>query len=122
MGSRPKRFLNRGGNWNNGANAGVFNSNFNYARSNSNHNVGFRSALRLRQLTGHRLKGHGTERSLKGVCFPPAAEVPKGKDSIAVEAGTSHTAFEAGGDANGKRKACRGVRHENTLRRLRKNV
>ncbi|RGE05699.1 hypothetical protein DW826_12365 [Clostridium sp. AM34-11AC] len=34
-----------GGNWNNGANAGVFNLNLNNARSNSNSNIGFRSAL-----------------------------------------------------------------------------
>ncbi len=33
-----------GGNWNNGANAGVFALNYN-ARSNSNWNLGFRSAL-----------------------------------------------------------------------------
>lgn len=35
----------RGGNWNNGANAGVFYLNGNNSRSNSNTNVGFRSAL-----------------------------------------------------------------------------
>nr|DAP06909.1 MAG TPA: TREPONEMA DENTICOLA VARIABLE PROTEIN 1 FUNCTION, PERIODONTAL DISEASE [Caudoviricetes sp.] len=35
----------RGGNWNNGANAGVFYTNLNNPRSNSNNNVGFRSAL-----------------------------------------------------------------------------
>ena len=34
-----------GGNWNNGANAGVFNVNLNNPRSNSNSNIGFRSAL-----------------------------------------------------------------------------
>ena len=42
-----RRLPIRGGNWNNGANAGVFNSNFNNARSNSNSNIGFRSALLL---------------------------------------------------------------------------
>lgn len=34
-----------GGNWNNGANAGVFNVNLNNPRSNANSNIGFRSAL-----------------------------------------------------------------------------
>lgn len=33
-----------GGNWNNGAHAGVFYANGNNARSNSNWNVGFRAA------------------------------------------------------------------------------
>lgn len=33
-----------GGNWNNGAKAGIFALNYN-ARSNSNWNIGFRSAL-----------------------------------------------------------------------------
>lgn len=36
---------NCGGNWNNGANAGVFYVNLNNHRSNSNSNIGFRSAL-----------------------------------------------------------------------------
>jgi len=35
----------RGGNWNNGSNAGVFNLNLNNPRSNVNTNIGFRSAL-----------------------------------------------------------------------------
>ncbi len=34
----------RGGNWNNGANAGVFYFNGNNSRANVNWNVGFRSA------------------------------------------------------------------------------
>lgn len=37
----------RGGNWNNGGNAGVFNSNLNNGRGNSNSNIGGRSAFRL---------------------------------------------------------------------------
>ena len=36
---------NCGGNWNNGANAGVFYVNLNNPRSNVNANLGFRSAL-----------------------------------------------------------------------------
>ena len=39
----------RGGNWNNGSNAGVFALNLNNLRSNSNNNVGFRAALLLCQ-------------------------------------------------------------------------
>jgi hypothetical protein len=34
----------RGGNWNNGANAGVFALNLNNPRSNANANIGFRAA------------------------------------------------------------------------------
>ena len=37
----------RGGNWNNGANAGVFYLNGNNSRSNVNTNIGFRAALAL---------------------------------------------------------------------------
>ena len=37
----------RGGNWNNGANAGVFYLNGNNSRTNSNTNIGFRVALAL---------------------------------------------------------------------------
>lgn len=37
----------RGGNWNNGTNAGVFYLNGNNSRSNVNTNIGFRSALAL---------------------------------------------------------------------------
>ena len=46
VGYRLPRCLNRGGNWNNGADAGVFNSNLNNPRSNSNTNIGGRSASR----------------------------------------------------------------------------
>jgi hypothetical protein len=37
----------RGGNWNNGANAGLAALNLNNRRVNSNNNVGFRPALSL---------------------------------------------------------------------------
>lgn len=50
-----------GGNWNNGANAGVFNLNLNNARSNSNSNIGFRSALSLNQKTCIRPINQGIE-------------------------------------------------------------
>jgi hypothetical protein len=39
----------RGGNWNNGSQAGVFALNLNNARSNTNTNIGFRPALGERQ-------------------------------------------------------------------------
>jgi hypothetical protein len=39
------RLFNCGGNWNNGANAGVFYANGNNSRANTNTNLGFRSAL-----------------------------------------------------------------------------
>jgi len=40
-----KRLPLRGGNWNNGGAAGVFALNLNNTRTNSDNNVGFRSAL-----------------------------------------------------------------------------
>lgn len=49
MGNGPlqsvSRCANRGGNWNNGANNGVFALNFNNDRSNANANIGGRPAL-----------------------------------------------------------------------------
>lgn len=40
----------RGGNWNNGSNAGLAALNLNNTRSNSNSNIGFRPALQLRRI------------------------------------------------------------------------
>ncbi len=49
MGNGPlqsvSRVANRGGNWNNGANNGVFYVNFNNDRTNANANIGGRPAL-----------------------------------------------------------------------------
>jgi hypothetical protein len=45
FGNRLLRLPIAGGNWNNGSNAGVFYLNLNNPRSNSNSNIGFRSAL-----------------------------------------------------------------------------
>jgi len=45
-----KRLPIRGGNWNNGADAGVFALNLNNARSNVNTNIGARPALGDRQM------------------------------------------------------------------------
>jgi hypothetical protein len=45
IGNRIQRLPYCGGNWNNGANAGVFYVNLNNPRSNANGNIGFRSAL-----------------------------------------------------------------------------
>ena len=42
----------RGGNWNNGSQAGVFALNLNNARSNANTNIGFRPASGDRQKAG----------------------------------------------------------------------
>jgi len=45
LGAVSVRLPLRGGNWNNGANAGVFALNLNNPRSNVNTNIGFRAAL-----------------------------------------------------------------------------
>ena len=47
MSRKRRRCVYRGGNWNNGTNAGVFYLNGNNSRANSNTNIGFRSALAL---------------------------------------------------------------------------
>jgi len=57
-----------GGNWNNGSNAGVFNLNGNNARSNSNTNIGFRSALPPSQILQARGLVFSAEGN-KGICF-----------------------------------------------------
>lgn len=63
-----RRCAIRGGNWNNGANAGVFNLNFNNPRSYSNGNVGGRPALPFAgQVCGVSRNGAGAK--VKGVCF-----------------------------------------------------
>ena len=58
----------RGGNWNNGANAGVFYFNGNNSRANVNTNVGFRSALALFVIVCGLRPGRNTE--AKGTHFP----------------------------------------------------
>lgn len=60
------RCLIRGGNWNNGANAGVFNSNLNNARSNSNANIGGRSAFRPKALNARRCRAGYVGCALRG--------------------------------------------------------
>lgn len=50
----------RGGNWNNGSNAGVFALNLNNSRSNANSNIGFRPALGDRQKARAHGRGHRT--------------------------------------------------------------
>lgn len=57
-----------GGNWNNAANAGVFYLNLNNPRSNSNHNIGFRSALLSYARTGQ-IKVCPAVREIKGGHF-----------------------------------------------------
>ncbi len=60
------RCLIRGGNWNNGANAGVFNSNLNNARSNASVNIGGRSAFRPEVLHARRCRAGYVGRVLRG--------------------------------------------------------
>jgi hypothetical protein len=58
----------RGGNWNNGSNAGVFALNLNNSSANSNINVGFRDCMHTKALQGSHselLKVH-TGRHLSG--------------------------------------------------------
>ncbi len=45
IGNSLLRMCNRGGNWNNGSNAGLLYSNLNNGRGNSNSNIGFRPAF-----------------------------------------------------------------------------
>lgn len=63
----------RGGNWNNGSNAGLFALNLNNARSNVNSNIGFRPALG----DCEKLQGYGLAASAppKGRLVP--GQVPK---------------------------------------------
>lgn len=63
----------RGGNWNNGANAGVFALNLNNARSNSNTNIGFRPALGESQ----KLRPHGVASSAPSKGPALLGHVPK---------------------------------------------
>ena len=83
MGAGQKRCLNRGGNWNNGANAGVFYGNLNNARSNVNTNIGGRSAFRLCSLSWRCCAGH-EGRALRGVV---GAQTKRGLHTIPAEAG-----------------------------------
>lgn len=68
-----------GGNWNNTANAGVFNVNLNNPRSISNSNVGFRSALLSYARTG-RITVLPAVREIKGACFRSG---PQGRRKMA---------------------------------------
>ena len=68
FGSRSSRLPICGGNWNNAANAGVFNVNLNNPRSNSNDNIGFRPAL-LSYARGRKSTDNRTARENKGTCF-----------------------------------------------------
>ena len=63
------RCANRGGNWNNGTNAGVFNLNFNNPRSNSNDNIGGRPASLSAGKVCMISRDHAGAET-KGACFP----------------------------------------------------
>ena len=70
-----------GGSWNNTSNAGVFNVNLNNPRSNSNSNIGFRSAL-LSYARGGMFKDLPTVREDKGVYFRSGPDMEGEKDHI----------------------------------------
>ena len=82
-GKASKRCLNRGGNWNNGGNAGVFNSNLNNGRENVNTNIGGRSAFRLRALLWRCCAGH-VGCALRGAI---GAQTKRGLHTIPADAG-----------------------------------
>lgn len=63
----------RGGNYDNTDNAGVFYMNGNNLRSNSNYNLGFRSALLSSSDIVH-LRGVLSAQRGKGVCFHSRAD------------------------------------------------
>lgn len=67
----------RGGNWNNGANAGAFSVNLNNPRSNANGNIGFRPALPSKSDTGN-LPGFRSVPRCKGSYFRAAKAKNKG--------------------------------------------
>ena len=72
----------RGGNWNNGANAGVFALNLNNPRSNANSNIGFRPALG----EGRKAVSHGAPSSAPSKGPVSLGQVPEkmnrpGRDS-----------------------------------------
>lgn len=54
----------RGGNWNNGTNAGVFNCNLNNSRGNTSSNIGFRSALVVTLVRSTQGKRKTTQRGI----------------------------------------------------------
>lgn len=72
MGAVSMRLPIRGGNWNNGANAGASALNLNNPRSNANGNIGFRAAL-APQARSRALKGRGQRTGQKGHISPPNA-------------------------------------------------
>jgi hypothetical protein len=65
LGAVSLRLPFRGGNWNNGANAGVFALNLTNPRSNVNTNIGFRSAL-VPQVSSRAPTGDGQHTEQKG--------------------------------------------------------
>lgn len=77
----------RGGNWNNGANAGASALNLNNPRSNANGNIGFRAAL-APQARSRAPKGTRTAHGAKGTHLPTErrSQRRKAKNWIAVKA------------------------------------
>ena len=66
MPNKWPRLVYRGGNWNNGTNAGVFSLNANNPRTNVNTNIGGRSALAL--ILSPKPTGAGSAK-VKGACL-----------------------------------------------------
>ena len=89
---KPNQAL-RGGNWNDGANAGVFDLNLNNARTNSNGNVGFRSALPLLSETAV-LRECGQYVKGKGASFHTSFEVKNKRHSSQLVGNPDDACFE----------------------------
>jgi len=75
LGSWLLRAAIRGGNFNNGANAGVFYLNLNNAPSNSNYNIGFRACNAQDSMAGY----HGSISRDQSICALESWSLPKGK-------------------------------------------
>ena len=86
MGDGSKRLPIRGGNWNNGANAGVFALNLNNPRTNANGNIGFRVAL-APHVRSRASKGVRTAHGAKGTHLPTecGSQPQEAKKLIAAE-------------------------------------
>ena len=88
---QARRAANRGGNWNNTSNAGVFNLNFNNPRSNSNTNIGGRPAL---PHAGYvcAVSRDRADAGAKGACFPSGAMRDQMRGDQRIERTESHGA------------------------------
>ncbi|BES53378.1 hypothetical protein [Aeromonas phage phiWae15] len=90
MGSDIQRLPIRGGNWNNGANAGPAALNLNNSRANTNSNIGFRPAFVSRQKTAP----YGARPSALSKGCRCLGHCRKTKQVAAVRRATVHTVGE----------------------------